>query len=170
MSNGKPLFPPLPDVTPHIVRAIYQWITENGATPHVLFNANHPKVEIPPFVINAQGQCILNISPRATNNFTMSDEYLAFQTRFSGKSYQIFLPMDSLIAMFAKETGQGMALSGLHPQLGTQAGLVGVGVGEEGLTERALDSASVAEQHPAAGPDIPAPPPVKRVGHLTVIK
>ena len=95
---------------PYLVRAIYQWITDNGMTPHLLVDAETDGVMVP--VEHVQnGKIILNIAPMAISGLVLGDTEITFNARFSGKSQGLFVPIDAVLAIYAKENGQGMMFS-----------------------------------------------------------
>ena len=92
---------------PYIIRALYEWITDNQLTPHVLVNAIVEGVEVPDRAIQ-QGKVVLNIDPGAVENIDLGNDWLLFNTRFAGVKESIRIPVDAVIAVYARENGQGM--------------------------------------------------------------
>ena len=92
---------------PYLLRAIHQWAVDNGLTPQVLIDANHDGVEVPMNYVQ-DGTIVLNIHPRAVKRLKMDNEHLFFSTRFGGAPFEIYVPMDSVLAVFARENGQGI--------------------------------------------------------------
>ncbi len=92
---------------PYLLRALYDWITDNGLTPHVLVDAEFAGVDVPDHAIQ-KGKVVLNIATGATENLQLENETIFFKARFSGKPYQITVPMGAVIAIYARENGQGM--------------------------------------------------------------
>ena len=92
---------------PYLLRALYEWITDNGLTPHVLVDAELDGVDVPDHVIQ-KGKVVLNIASGATEHLLLDNDTIFFKARFSGKPYQISVPMDAVIAIYARENGQGM--------------------------------------------------------------
>ena len=92
---------------PYLLRALYEWITDNGLTPHVLVNAEADGVDVPPHVVQ-KGKVVLNIATSATEQLQLENDTIFFKARFSGKPYSIRVPMDAVIAIYARENGQGM--------------------------------------------------------------
>ena len=92
---------------PYLLRALYEWIADNGLTPHVLVNAEHEGVDVPEHSVQ-KGKVVLNIASGATENLLLNNEAICFKARFSGKPYSISVPMDAVIAIYARENGQGM--------------------------------------------------------------
>lgn len=93
---------------PYLLRAIYEWVLDNDATPHVLLFAENPEVMVPQqFVEN--GKIILNISPTAAQNFIIDDDGLSFSARFGGKPFNIYSPIGAILALYASENGEGLS-------------------------------------------------------------
>ena len=92
---------------PYLLRALYEWITDNDLTPHILVDAEVDGVNVPEHVVQ-QGKVVLNISPVAVRELEMGNDWLVFTSRFSGKSHLIHIPVSAVIAVYARENGQGM--------------------------------------------------------------
>jgi len=93
---------------PYLIRAIYEWITDNRFTPYILVNAQGPDVFVPREYINEDGRIVLNVSPDATHDFFVSNTELEFHASFSGISRHISAPIPSILAIYAHENGLGM--------------------------------------------------------------
>jgi len=92
---------------PYLIRSIYEWITDNDLTPHLLVNAEFPGVMLPnDFVEN--GRIVLNIRPAAIQGLSLGNEEIEFNARFSGKAMHIYVPVKAILAIYAKENGKGM--------------------------------------------------------------
>ncbi|URL60281.1 MULTISPECIES: ClpXP protease specificity-enhancing factor [Luteibacter] len=92
---------------PYLLRAIYDWISDNGLTPYVLVDAAKPGVKVPAHVVK-NGQVVLNLAMRAVGNLDLGNDRIAFQARFSGVSQSIVIPVQAVLALYAQENGQGM--------------------------------------------------------------
>lgn len=92
---------------PYLIRAIYDWIVDNGLTPYILVNADYPGVQVPKAHVN-EGKIVLNISPQACRGLHLENDRIVFTARFSGQTVQIFVIPAAVIAIYAKENGQGM--------------------------------------------------------------
>ena len=92
---------------PYLLRAIFEWAEDNGFTPQVLVDANTDGVLVP---INhiVDGQIVLNIGTSAIQLHTMDNDCLSFSARFSGVEENIYLPIESILAIFARENSQGI--------------------------------------------------------------
>lgn len=98
-----------PDVStrPYLIRAIYEWCTDQGLTPYlaVLVDAS---VQVPPQYVQ-DGQIVLNVSASATSGLKMGNDWIEFSARFGGVPHEIMVPVDRVMAIYARENGQGMA-------------------------------------------------------------
>ncbi|MCB1609774.1 MAG: ClpXP protease specificity-enhancing factor [Xanthomonadales bacterium] len=131
---------------PYLLRALYEWVLENQCTPHVLIDANVPGVQVPPSTVK-DGQVVFNLAPHAIAHLEMGNDILSFHARFAGVSQRIRVPIGAVIAIYARENGEGM----MFPPESTEM---------VELEEEALDSVEVAEESVA---------PRSRA-HLKVIK
>jgi len=95
---------------PYLVRAMYQWIVDNGMTPHLLVNADYEHCVVPKGHIN-DGKIVLNIAPMAVQSLTLGDEEISFSARFGGQAESILVPVPAILAVYARENGQGMMFS-----------------------------------------------------------
>lgn len=92
---------------PYFIRAIYDWIVDNELTPYLLVDADNPDVAVPQEYVN-DGRIILNISPKACRGLHLENDKILFTARFSGKTTQIFVNPNAVLAIYAKENGRGM--------------------------------------------------------------
>jgi stringent starvation protein B len=95
---------------PYLIRAIYQWIVDNGATPHLLVDASYPSVCVPREYVE-NNKIILNIGPMAAHGLKLGNEHVEFSARFSGKSLPVVVPIGAVLAIYARENGQGMVFN-----------------------------------------------------------
>lgn len=92
---------------PYLIRAIWQWVADNGLTPYILVDANAEQVQVPTQFVE-DGRIVLNISSSAVLELNMDDEFVSFNARFSGAPMDVFVPVSSVLGIYAKENGQGM--------------------------------------------------------------
>nr|WP_062269025.1 ClpXP protease specificity-enhancing factor [Endozoicomonas arenosclerae] len=92
---------------PYIARALYDWILENDCTPYILVDAARNGVEVPREYVK-DGQIVLNISPAAVRAMHMGNDVITFDGRFGGEALTIVVPVEALMAIYARENGQGM--------------------------------------------------------------
>ena len=97
---------------PYLVRALYEWCTDNGLTPYVAVSVDDTVMVPREYVKN--NEIVLNISFDATSSLKLGNEFIEFKARFAGSSRDILVPMSRVIAIYARENGQGMAFP-LHP-------------------------------------------------------
>lgn len=95
---------------PYLVRALYEWISDNSLTPYLLVDAAVEQVRVPPGAAK-DGRVILNIAARAVTKFEISNESIDFHARFGGVSQAVHVPMSAVLAVYAQENGQGMMFS-----------------------------------------------------------
>lgn len=110
---------------PYLIRALHEWITDNGLTPHVLVNAELPGVEVPSQYVH-EGRIVINISFSAVRDLRLGNEFIQFSGRFGGVAHDVYIPANAVVAIYARENGQGMVFSeelggdeppsGPHPQ------------------------------------------------------
>jgi len=93
---------------PYLIRAIHEWVVDNGMTPHMLVDVGQENVQVPQEYVE-DGKIILNISPTAVEQLVMNNEQISFSARFRGVPMNIFVPMSAVLAVYAKENGRGMA-------------------------------------------------------------
>lgn len=94
---------------PYLVRAMYEWIADNGLTPYLLVDAAGDGVQVPNQAIK-DGRVVLNIAGRAVAQLELGNDEIRFMARFSGVSQSVHVPLPAVLAIYAQETGQGMML------------------------------------------------------------
>src|SRR6476660_4093064 len=92
---------------PYLIRALYDWCTANGLTPYVAVQVDDSAQVPREYVTN--GEMVLNISFDATSSLKLGNEFIEFKARFAGTAREIILPVNRVIAICARENGQGMA-------------------------------------------------------------
>ena len=92
---------------PYLARAIYEWICDNNLTPYLMVDATRPYTDVPVQFIQ-DGQIVLNIVPHAVHKLQMSNEAISFSARFGGVSQDIYVPINAVLGVYAKENGQGL--------------------------------------------------------------
>lgn len=96
---------------PYLVRAFYDWILDNGLTPYLLVDAAVAGTSVPLSHVR-DGQIVLNVAPTAVGDLCLGITETTFSARFAGVACQIRLPSASILAIYAKENGQGMFFGG----------------------------------------------------------
>jgi len=94
-----------------LFNSVYSWILDQDYTPYILVDAAQEAVAVPPEHIQ-DGRIILNIHPRSVDNFYVDDDGLSFSARFNGTSRQIMVPATALMALYTRETNQGVVFQG----------------------------------------------------------
>ena len=92
---------------PYLIRALYQWIVDNGMTPYILVNADAEDVSVPAEFVQ-DGKIVLNIAPMAVQGLILADDLVSFNARFGGQSMDLSIAVSAVQAIYAKENGQGM--------------------------------------------------------------
>ncbi len=95
---------------PYLIRAIYDWIVDNNMTPHLLVKADHEGVVVPAQYIK-DGKIILNVAPQAVQALSLGNEEVSFSARFSGVPQAVYLPTRAVLAIYARENGQGLVFN-----------------------------------------------------------
>lgn len=108
MSNIESFDKPFTSNKPYLFEAIYQWILDNDGTPYLVIDTRHAEVEVPWQHVQ-NDQITLNVSPEAITNWHSDHQAISFNARFSGKSQTIYIPFNSLSAVYAQENGLGMS-------------------------------------------------------------
>lgn len=98
----------LPSNKPYLLRAIYDWIVDNDATPHIALFTENPDVLVPEQFVE-DGKIVLNISPTAAEGLLIDNNGLSFSARFGGKPYNIYAPITAVLALYANENGEGLS-------------------------------------------------------------
>lgn len=145
---------------PYLIRAIYEWINDNGMTPYLLVNAAHPGVMVPAQAIK-DGRIVLNVAARAVTQLSLGDQEIHFLARFGGVSQSVRVPVAAVQAVYAQESGQGMALPEEAP------------AGDAMSTPIADGNPDAAHGDEPDGPPDASPPAgdgTRRGGHLRVVK
>lgn len=100
---------------PYLINALYEWIVDNDCTPYLTVIVNHPEISVP-MEYAVDGQITLSISPGATRQLEIGKQFIGFSARFSGIPHDVLIPVDAVVAIFAKENGQGMAFDPVIPE------------------------------------------------------
>jgi len=104
---------------PYLIRAIREWAIDNHLTPQLLVDAELNGVEVPAEFVE-DGQIVLNISPQAVDHLEMGNEYISFSARFRGVPRSVLVPVDAVLAVFDRESRQGMSFPSV-PEPGDDA-------------------------------------------------
>ena len=95
---------------PYLIRAMHEWMGDNSHTPHIVVDTSMNGVNVPVEHIK-DGKIILNISDSAAHNLKLTNDAVSFRARFSGAPFNVWVPIQSVLGIYARETGQGMVFS-----------------------------------------------------------
>ncbi|HEX7935378.1 MAG TPA: ClpXP protease specificity-enhancing factor [Paraburkholderia sp.] len=135
---------------PYLLRALYEWCTDNGYTPHIAVRVDN-QTRVPRQFVR-DNEIVLNISFEATSQLQMGNEWVEFSARFSGKSHKIEVPVANILAIYARENGQGMAF----PVESTGGEAQDSGADAEAIEPAAAPAAPRAVESPSATEATPA--------------
>ena len=93
---------------PYLVRALIDWVVDNDQTPFLVIDCNADGGSVPAGYA-VDGKLVLNVSPAATRNLQVADDELSVDCRFRGRPFHVAAPIETVLAVYAKETGMGMA-------------------------------------------------------------
>lgn len=124
---------------PYLLRAMHEWISDSGYTPHVIVDALQAGVEVPAAYVK-EGKIVLNLSTSATQRLQLKNDGVQFDARFAGIVHHVKVPMQAILGIYARETGEGMIFSDNEPEA------------------------------PEPSPEPPASEPARRRAKLTVVK
>jgi stringent starvation protein B len=96
---------------PYLLRAMFDWMIDSDYTPHLIVDATLEGVQVPRAFVK-DGRIVLNVAPSATHGFLIGADAVEFNARFSGVSHHIRVPVDAVLGIYARETGQGMVFTG----------------------------------------------------------
>ena len=92
---------------PYLLRALHEWIVDAGLTPYLLVSVESEQVQVPSDYVS-DGKIVLNIAGEAVRDLQFDNDSVSFSGRFGGRPFPIFIPMASVQAIYAKESGEGM--------------------------------------------------------------
>lgn len=157
---------PVP-IKPYLMRAIHEWCSDHGYTPYLVV-AVRGKMQVPmEFVKN--GELTLNVSYNATRNLQLTDDFVLFSARFNGVSRDIAVPVASVVSLFARETGEGMAWEPDTMSDGDADSAAGLHAVDMLAAADVAEVSPAADSTPSEGGDKPPTPPGGR-SHLRVVK
>ena len=93
---------------PYLLRAVHDWITDNGLTPQIVVDARQDQVRVPASCVR-DGKIVLNISPTAVRGLSLGNEWVEFSARFGGAPFDVVVPVHAVLAIMARENGTGMS-------------------------------------------------------------
>jgi stringent starvation protein B len=147
---------------PYLLRALHDWCTDNGYTPYIAVHVG-AGVQVPMEYVK-NNEIVLNVGFEATSGLKLGNEFIEFSARFGGASRSIVVPVDHVVAIYARENGQGMAFP--MPTDGARPEPVEGPVGPRGLrlasSEPTPTTESTAAPDTGEDPPDPASPPTGR--------
>ncbi|MDP3701310.1 MAG: ClpXP protease specificity-enhancing factor [Hylemonella sp.] len=146
---------------PYLIRALYEWCTDNGLTPYVAVRVDDT-VRVPREYVK-DGEIVLNISMDATSALKLGNDYIEFKARFAGVARDIMVPLNRVMAIYARESGQGMAFAPdedeqVPASRADDAGALGLPQGVEPIAAPAAVLSSVEPVRGESGDEPPEPP------------
>jgi len=160
---------PMTSHRPYLLRALYEWIADNGMTPHLLVDATRPSVQVPMHAVK-DGKIVLNIAERAVSRLDMSNDTIRFSARFGGVSQSVSVPVGAVLAIYARETGQGMALPDDALAGGDDEAFEPDDSAEPAPAPLSAVPSDPAAQEDDGDDDGPPHPTPRRAGHLRIVK
>jgi len=95
---------------PYLIRAMHEWMADNGLTPHIVADSSYEGLLVPEQHVK-DGKIVLNLSYAATRDLVMGNDLIEFEARFDGVSHRLSVPVAAVLGIYARETGQGMVFS-----------------------------------------------------------
>ena len=93
---------------PYLLRAVHEWIADNGLTPQIVVDAQHEQTRVPTAYVR-DGKIVLNVSSTAVRGLSLGNEGVEFSARFGGTPFDVFVPIGAVLAIMARENGTGMS-------------------------------------------------------------
>jgi stringent starvation protein B len=145
---------------PYLIRALHEWCTDNGFTPYIAVHVDR-MVQVPMEYVS-NNEIVLNVGFDATSKLDLGNELIQFKARFGGAAREIIVPVDHVVAIYARENGQGMAFPApVVQEPGAAAAARPAAAGPRGLRlagGQEPDAAPAAEAGPQPGADDTQPP------------
>lgn len=145
--SGDAAPPAMTSNRPYLLRALWDWISDNELTPYLLVDARVPGVRVPASAVR-DGQVVLNVAMRAVADLELGNDRVRFKARFAGVGHTVDVPVGAVLAIYAQENGQGM----MFP------------------AEPVEDAPSAPEPVEASDPEPPSEPPPRKGPVLRVVK
>jgi stringent starvation protein B len=139
---------------PYLIRAIHEWCLDQGFTPYLAVSVD-ATTRVPREFVK-DGEIVLNVGADATHQMNLGNDEITFQARFNGRPYPVVVPIERVMAIYARENGQGMAFE--------------VGEGDGSTTLDATTDQLVEAEEPAVETEVPPTPIKPNRSHLTRIK
>ena len=163
-----------PSTRPYLLRALHAWCTENGFTPYIAVHVD-ATVQVPMEYVDNH-EIVLNVGFEATSGLKIGNEFLEFRARFRGVSRDINVPIDHVVAIYARENGQGMAFpmpsGAVRPEgaAGAGADVASIPVAPRGLRLASVETEPDEPAAPKAAPTDAPPEPTHPPGGRPSLK
>jgi stringent starvation protein B len=95
---------------PYLLRAMHEWMNDGQLTPHIIVDAGYAGVEVPQAYIK-DGKIVLNLSYHATQGLVIKNDWISFDARFAGVVHHVLVPVNAVLGIYARESGEGMVFS-----------------------------------------------------------
>jgi stringent starvation protein B len=147
---------------PYLIRALHDWCTDNGFTPYIAVFVD-AKVQVPQEYVK-NNEIVLNVGFEATSGLKLGNEQIEFKARFGGSAREIVVPIDHVVAIYARENGQGMAFPVPNAAAGASHGAptvlpAGEGAVRTGPRLTAVDAPPSMPMPQTSQPEPPEPTP-----------
>jgi stringent starvation protein B len=144
---------------PYLLRALHEWCTDNGYTPYIAVQVDE-MVQVPQEYVK-NGEIVLNVSYDATSSMSLGNDVIEFKARFAGTPREIIVPVDRVLAIYARENGQGMAFP-MHSKNGADTGVTSVVPAPESRAPLAAVTTSKTTSESSDDDSTPPTPPSGR--------
>jgi len=151
---------------PYLLRALHEWCTDNGFTPYVAVLVDE-SVQVPMEYVK-NGEIVLNVSYDATGGMTLGNEFIEFKARFGGVPREIIVPVSRVLAIYARENGQGMAFP--MPVAGKSDAPASVATPSVAVATTRPSLSAVERSHDDNGSDDEPPHPTPQNGRPTLTR
>lgn len=142
---------------PYLIRALHEWCTDNGLTPYLAVQVD-ASVQVPREHVQ-NGEIVLNVSPDATSALKLGNDFIEFRARFGGVAREVLVPVARVMAIYARENGQGMAFPREDAELEAAGAQEEGGVTSESPAAAGHPPVQLTSVEGERGPDDPVPPP-----------
>lgn len=142
---------------PYLVRALHDWCTDNGFTPYLAVYVDR-SVQVPMEYVK-NNEIVLNVGFEATSGLKLGNDFVEFKARFGGVAREIVVPVDHVVAIYARENGQGMAFPmPVAPEDAAAEPMASEPAASRGAERPTGLRLAAVEPEPSASAEVPAPP------------
>jgi len=119
---------------PYLIRALHEWMTDNGETPLIVVDASNEGLRAPGEYVE-QGKLILNVSYSATGSLLLGNDAISFSARFNGQPMELYVPVDAVLGIYGRESGEGMIFAASEDAYDGEAALEAVPAADTSVEE-----------------------------------